>query len=176
MSILDAIKSNPGSFLAGFQAETDKRDALAAQESARLAELAKEDRAFARQKELKRIELGHQESMADYSANIAEGVEKNRRKYEAEVKLLKFQQDMFTKDKETFNAHLKTMGEKGIIYPDGLAHDWHWHYAEVVDVPEEERDQYDGHDKRLDLENPQKFGQFEFMDACKAMGLIIEDG
>ena len=34
------------------------------------------------------------------------------------------------------------MGEKGIIYPDGLAHDWHWHYAEVVDVPEEEREKY----------------------------------
>ena len=67
------------------------------------------------------------------------------------------------------------MGEKGIIYPDGLAHDWNWHYAEVVDVPEEERDQYEGHDKRLDLENPQKFGQFEFMDACKAMGIIIDE-
>jgi hypothetical protein len=67
------------------------------------------------------------------------------------------------------------MGEKGIIYPDGLAHDWYWHYAEVVDVPEEERDQYDGHDKRLDLENPQIFGQFEFMDACKAMGIIIDE-
>jgi len=69
------------------------------------------------------------------------------------------------------------MGEKGIIYPDGLAHDWYWHYAELVDVPEEERDQYEGHDRRLDLDNPQKFGQFEFMDACEAMGIIVdEDG
>ena len=31
-----------------------------------------------------------------------------------------------------------------------------------------------GHDKRLDLENPEKFGQFEFMDACKAMGIMVE--
>ncbi len=69
------------------------------------------------------------------------------------------------------------MGEKGIIYPDGNVTDWHWNYAAVIDVPEEEREQYDGHDKRLDIENPQKFGQFEFMDACKAMGIIIdEDG
>lgn len=68
------------------------------------------------------------------------------------------------------------MGEKGIIYPDGSASDWYWYFAKVVDVPENERDQYDGHDKRLDLENPQKFGQFEFMDACKAMGIMIEDG
>ena len=67
------------------------------------------------------------------------------------------------------------MGEGGIIYPDGLAHDWYWHYAELVDVPEEERDQYGGHEKRLDIENPQIFGQFEFMGACKAMGIIIDE-
>ena len=64
------------------------------------------------------------------------------------------------------------MGERGLIYPDGKLNDWYWHYAKVVDVPEDERDQYDGHDRRLDLENPQIFGQFEFMDACMAMGII----
>ena len=31
-------------------------------------------------------------------------------------------------------------------------------------------------EKRLDLENPQKIGQFEFMKACKAMGVIIDNG
>jgi hypothetical protein len=64
------------------------------------------------------------------------------------------------------------MGEKGIIYPDGVKTDWNWHYAKVVDVPEEERKQYEGHDKRLDIENPEVFGQFEFMKACQAMGII----
>jgi hypothetical protein len=68
------------------------------------------------------------------------------------------------------------MGEKGIIYPDGEEHDWYWNYASVIEVPEEEREQYDGHDKRLDIENPQKFGQFEFMEACQAMGVIVSDG
>ena len=67
------------------------------------------------------------------------------------------------------------MGEKGIIYPDGSVADWHWNYAAVIDVPEDERDQYDGHEKRLDIENPQKFGQFEFMDACIAMGVIKDN-
>ena len=33
----------------------------------------------------------------------------------------------------------------------------------------------DGHDKKLDIENPQIFGQFEFLDACKAMGIMMED-
>ena len=44
----------------------------------------------------------------------------------------------------------------------------------VVDIPEEDRDQYDGHSKRLDIENPEKFGQFEFIDACKSMGIMLE--
>ena len=64
------------------------------------------------------------------------------------------------------------MGEKGLIYPDGIANDWYWNYAKVIDVPEEEREHYEGHDKRLDIENPEVFGQFEFMDACQAMGII----
>ena len=64
------------------------------------------------------------------------------------------------------------MGEKGLIYPDGVKTDWHWHYAKVIAVPEEEREHYEGHDKRLDIENPEVFGQFEFMDACQAMGII----
>ena len=66
------------------------------------------------------------------------------------------------------------MGEKGLIYPDGVLTEWHWYYAKVIDVPENEREHFEGHDKRLDLENPQKFGQFDFMDACMAMGIIKE--
>ena len=45
-----------------------------------------------------------------------------------------------------------------------------------VEIPEEERDQYDGHERRLDVENAQKFGQFEFTDACIAMGIIKDNG
>ena len=68
------------------------------------------------------------------------------------------------------------MGEKGVIYPDGKQNDWYWHYAKVVDVPEEEREQYDGHSKRLDIENTEVFGQFEFTKACTAMGIIKDMG
>ena len=68
------------------------------------------------------------------------------------------------------------MGEKGIIYPDGVATDWYWNYASVVDVPEEDREKYDGHEKRLAIDNPQVFGQFEFKKACQAMGVLLDDG
>tara|TARA_B100000287_G_scaffold135312_1_gene127324 strand:+ start:1612 stop:2097 length:486 start_codon:yes stop_codon:yes gene_type:complete len=66
------------------------------------------------------------------------------------------------------------MGEKGIIYPDGNVNDWYWYYAKVVEIPEEDMEMYDGHKKRLDVENAEKFGQFEFIKACYSMG-IIED-
>ena len=68
------------------------------------------------------------------------------------------------------------MGKKGIIYPEGNVSNWHWYYAKVIDIPESEREKYDGHEKRLDVDNAQKFGQFEFMDACKSMGIIKDDG
>ena len=68
------------------------------------------------------------------------------------------------------------MGEKGIIYPDGKQNDWYWHYAKVVEIPEDERENYDGHERRLDVENSEKFGQFEFTEACKSMGIIKDNG
>ena len=68
------------------------------------------------------------------------------------------------------------MGEKGIIYPEGNVSNWHWYYAKVVDIPKEDREKYDGHERRLDVENAQKFGQFEFMKSCEAMGIVKNHG
>ena len=68
------------------------------------------------------------------------------------------------------------MGEKGIIYPEGTVSDWYWYYAKVIDILEEEREQYEGHERRLDVENAEKFGQFEFTEACMAMGIIKYSG
>ena len=64
------------------------------------------------------------------------------------------------------------MGEKGIIYPEGEVNDWHWYYAKVIDILEEDREQYEGHERRLDVDNAERFGQFEFTEACMAMGII----
>jgi hypothetical protein len=68
------------------------------------------------------------------------------------------------------------MGEKGIIYPEGTINNWYWYYAKVVEIPEEDRVKYDGHERRLDVNNAEKFGQFEFMEACKSMGIIKDNG
>ena len=74
------------------------------------------------------------------------------------------------------------MGKLGIIYPDGSPHDWGWRMARVVQVSEEEKEKYpipgkDGeyYTERLDVDHAMEFGKFEFLDACKAMG-IVKDG
>ena len=74
------------------------------------------------------------------------------------------------------------MGKLGIIYPDGLPNDWNWKFAKVVEVNEEEQKNYpipgkDGeyYTERLDVDNAVEFGQYEFLEACKSMG-IVKDG
>ena len=74
------------------------------------------------------------------------------------------------------------MGKLGIIYPDGTEFDWKWKFASVVKVDEEEGKNYpipgkDGeyYTERLDVEHAMEFGQYEFLSACKSMG-IVKDG
>ena len=63
------------------------------------------------------------------------------------------------------------MGTKGIIFPEGNLKMWVWKYAQVVDIPENMREQYDGHDKRLDVENAKSYDQYSFLEVCKDMGI-----
>ncbi len=64
------------------------------------------------------------------------------------------------------------MGTKGIIFPEGKSKtNYVWKYAKVVEIPEEERHKYNNYDQRLDVENAQVYGQYEFLEACKAMGI-----
>ncbi len=66
------------------------------------------------------------------------------------------------------------MGKLGIIFPEGTKTNWNWKLAEVRKLsPEEQKDPiYEGHEYTLDLENAKTYGQYEFLDACKEMGII----
>ena len=63
------------------------------------------------------------------------------------------------------------MGELGMIFPEGTPEEYVWKYAKVVDIPKEERHKYDNYDKRLEVENAKEYGQYEFLEACKEMGI-----
>ena len=63
------------------------------------------------------------------------------------------------------------MGELGMIFPEGTPEEYVWKYAKVVDVPKEEQHKYDNYDKRLDVENAKEYSQYEFLKACKEMGI-----
>ena len=87
----------------------------------------------------------------------------------------KLVQDLQVEDKQRnivwFPAVIN-MGEKGLIFPEGRdEEDYVWKYAQLVDVPEEEREKYDNYDRRLDVENAESFGQSGFLEACKTMGI-----
>tara|TARA_E500000305_G_C3995821_1_gene224471 strand:+ start:428 stop:880 length:453 start_codon:yes stop_codon:yes gene_type:complete len=68
------------------------------------------------------------------------------------------------------------MGKMGMIYPEGTKNNWIWKLVEVRKLtPEEQKDpQYKGHEHTLDMENAKEYGQYEFLDACKEMGIIKE--
>ena len=63
------------------------------------------------------------------------------------------------------------MGEMGIIFPEGTKKDYKWKYAKLVDIPKEQRDIYEGHTKRLDVENANTYDKDNFLQACKDMGI-----
>ena len=66
------------------------------------------------------------------------------------------------------------MGELGMIFPESSSNSeggYNWKYAKVIDIPEDERVNYDNHDKRLDVENAMTFSQYEFLKACEEMGI-----
>ncbi len=63
------------------------------------------------------------------------------------------------------------MGDLGMIFPEGTPKKYVWRYAKVIEIPEEERDQYDNYDRRLDVDNAETFKQNEFIKACEAMGI-----
>ena len=63
------------------------------------------------------------------------------------------------------------MGPMGMIFPEGNPKNWRWRYAKVVEIPENEREQYDGYSSRLDVENANTYDKNDFLSACKEMGI-----
>lgn len=74
------------------------------------------------------------------------------------------------------------MGKLGIIFPEGSTEDWMWKFASVVKVDEQDKEKYpvpgkDGeyYTERLDVESAAEFGQYEFLHACRAMGIVNDE-
>jgi|TARA_Y100000310_G_scaffold264278_1_gene274896 hypothetical protein len=71
------------------------------------------------------------------------------------------------------------MGKLGIIYPEGSVENWGWRFASVIQVEPDEIESYpipgeEGkfYTEKLDVEHAMEFGQYEFMLACKSMGIV----
>ena len=66
------------------------------------------------------------------------------------------------------------MGKLGVIYPEGTKNNWIYKMAQVRQLSESEQkeERYQGHKEILDVENAKEYGQYEFLDACREMGII----
>ena len=71
------------------------------------------------------------------------------------------------------------MGKLGIIYPEGSVENWGWRFASVVQVEPDEIESFpipneEGkfYTEKLDVTNAMEFGQYEFLRACKGMGIV----
>ena len=85
-----------------------------------------------------------------------------------EIKFFDYEREIF------WFPTILNMGKFGMIYPEGKKDNWNWKLAEVRELSEEEQKdpKYEGHDHTLDLENATTYGQHEFVDACKKMGIV----
>ena len=66
------------------------------------------------------------------------------------------------------------MGKLGMIYPEGTKNNWTYKLAQVRQLSESEQkeERYKGHKEILDVDNAKEYGQYEFLDACREMGII----
>ena len=86
----------------------------------------------------------------------------------------KLVQDTKFEDKErsiVWFLSVINMGELGMIFPEGIPDEYVWKYAKVVEIPEEERANYNNYDRRLDVENAKSFSQYNFLGACEELGI-----
>jgi hypothetical protein len=68
------------------------------------------------------------------------------------------------------------MGKMGIIFPEGNENSWSWKFARVVDIPKENREKFKGYEQRLDVENAKRYDKWDFISACKDMGITKDLG
>jgi len=87
-----------------------------------------------------------------------------------EIKFFDYEREIF------WFPTILNMGKFGMIYPEGTKNNWVWKLAEVRKLtPEEQQDpQFEGHEHTLDIEGAQEYGQHEFIDACRKMGIVKE--
>jgi len=74
----------------------------------------------------------------------------------------------------TWFPSIVNMGDLGIVYPEGVKTNWVYKLAQPRALTKEEKkdEKYKGHDRMLDVDNAKEFGQYEFLEALKLMGVV----
>ena len=83
-----------------------------------------------------------------------------------EIKFFDYEREIF------WFPTILNMGKFGMIFPEGTKDNWK--LAEVRKLTKEEQKdpKYEGNEHTLDIEGATTYGQHEFLDACKKMGIV----
>jgi hypothetical protein len=88
--------------------------------------------------------------------------------------------DLMKVDEETKLCWLPSVltTKKGMIFPEGNVDDWHWSFSPLTKIEKEEQNKYlkaDGtpYQERLAVEKKETFPKDKFIDACRAMGIVV---
>lgn len=107
------------------------------------------------------------------ASDFVESMRKNAPKLIVDLEWIDWDRELI------WTPSILNMGNLGIIFPEGTKEKWVWKFAKIVDIPEEDQKNYpvpnkDGnfYKSRLDIEGAQIFKSTEFLDACKAMGIV----
>ena len=110
---------------------------------------------------------------ADGASEVVESMRKTAPKLIVDLEWIDWDREL------VWTPSILNMGKLGIIFPEGTKEDWVWKYAKIVEIPKEEQKNYpipnkEGkfYESRLDIEGAQIFKSTEFLDACKAMGIV----
>ena len=64
----------------------------------------------------------------------------------------------------------------GSIFPEGTKDDWEWVYVPIIKVSEEEKKEYgEEYDKRFAIDKKELFDKYDFLSACKKLGVLTGD-
>jgi len=108
------------------------------------------------------------------NSSYTKGSEALKKAEESSTELMK-KISLYDYDRKiTWFPSVLNMGKFGVIFPEGTKNNRIWKWAQVRKLSEEEQQdpQYGGHEHTLDIENAKEYGQHEFLDACKDMGIV----
>ena len=79
----------------------------------------------------------------------------------------------FDENTELYWFPIVLLKNNGAIFPEGTKEKWDWIYVPILDITEEEKDDYgDEYKTRFAVDKREVFDKLDFLGACKKLGML----